>query len=779
MANPRGRGENPVDPMSEIASSEKELLEVISRIGKQLDAQRRKTDFVEKKAQEKALATFRQDLEKNGTNVTEKMQLDFLKEYEKVKQANALKAIREQANQQKKELIEYYKENSKLAQKERDKENKQLEKELEIAKLLSTIDESTGKQKGFFKQVGDTAAADLRGTLGSFGNAFDSFKKDFGVNLLKGIAGIGDKLSGEINSVISSYAQYQTSINTRLQGLVDDKGNIKNFQTIEKLLTGTIGMSPYIKTSDMLNNLSELVSQGIAFNIEQRAFLETLGENIASTFDVANASLLRIVKLQQQDSSASRLGMEAYLTRYFNEMFQDTQYLSQTFDSVTAALVEATSQMGTQQAVEFEYIVQKWLGSLSAVGMSENTVQAIAEAIGYLGAGNVNALSGSSMQNLLVMAASKAGLDYSSILTRGLNAYNTNTLLNAVVSYMQEIGGGGSNVVKSQYAQTFGVSVSDLTAASNLQIKDLETINKNMMSYSGAVAELGYQLNQIGSRVSLPAQIQNLMSNIKFGVGQGIAQNPLMAGMWSITDLIQSTTGGIAIPAISVFGNMVDLNTTVENLIKTGLVGVSTLSKIGDLFTGLNNANNMSGLVTKDWFGAGTSLEDLQTVTRGKGLSSRAAGMSTSMSTIVGNAAGGEISEQALGKAMAPAEERRQKGASAERGASDIFNYLVYLLDPKISTMTRMLGALAGYNVGLTSSENPIDKNSEYILNYGASVNSVTVGTPAETASSRQYDQLVELNKGISNIHDLLKNGISVTVSNISSLSTIAGGTPY
>ena len=107
-----------------------------------------------------------------------------------------------------------------------------------------------------------------------------------------------------------------------------------------------------------------------------------------------------------------------------------------------------------------------------------------------------------------------------------------------------------------------------------------------MMSYSGTLDELGYQLNEIQSRVSLAEQIQNMMTNIKFGIGQGIAQSPVMAGMWSITDLIQGVTGGIAIPMISVMGNAIDLNTTVENLIKTGLVGVSALGKIGDLFTG-------------------------------------------------------------------------------------------------------------------------------------------------------------------------------------------------
>lgn len=69
-----------------------------------------------------------------------------------------------------------------------------------------------------------------------------------------------------------------------------------------------------------MDNVQSLAQQGIVYNIEQRAFLETISDKIAATFDTTNATLLRLVKLQQSDSTASRLGMEAYLTRYFNEM---------------------------------------------------------------------------------------------------------------------------------------------------------------------------------------------------------------------------------------------------------------------------------------------------------------------------------------------------------------------------------------------------------------------------------------------------------------------------
>ena len=41
--------------------------------------------------------------------------------------------------------------------------------------------------------------------------------------------------------------------------------------------------------------------------------------------------------------------------------------------------------------------------------------------------------------------------------------------------------------------------------------------------------------------------------------------------------MIQGLTGGINIPFITAFGTGVDINTSVENLMKLGIVGVSTL----------------------------------------------------------------------------------------------------------------------------------------------------------------------------------------------------------
>jgi hypothetical protein len=715
---------------------------------------KRKQVVENKKKQEEALVNFRLKLEKENIKVTEKMQQEFLKQYLAVRRAEETKFLRDRFVQEKKNQIEFYKETSKLEENKRKLQDQQLQKELEIAKLRSKVvlDEKGNivGEKSASKQFQDNLRADLR---------------ELGSSIGKSLISIGDKLSGEVNAVISTFAQYQSSINTRLQG------TSSTFQSVQRNLTSGLGTSPFVRTSAVLESLSELVSQGIAFNIEQRAFLGSLSDKIATTFDVANSSLLRIVRLQQEDSTASRLGLEAGLTRYFNEMFQDTSYLSQTFDSVTDALVEATSQMGTKQSVEFEYIVQKWLGSLSAVGTSENTIRTLAEAIGFLGAGNVTALNASSMQNLLVMAASRAGLDYSSILTEGLNAYNTNTLLQAVVGYMQEIGQGSNQVVKSQFAQAFGLSISDLTAAANIAT-DLDSITANMMSFSGTIDELGFQLGEISGRVSIAEKIQNVMSNIKFAIGQGIAEDATMAGLFSLTDLIQNVTGGIAIPAISIMGNMIDLNTTVENLIKTGLVGMSTLSKLPDLFTGLGSANNFAQMMGSFGIGYNPSETDLRGRTRrtGTGLGRFSRGFGTSETSIIGTGDAEGIAAFEVMKARAPAEVQQEQAAKDQKTSNDIFNYLVYLLDPKLSTMTQLLGSMAGYNVGLTSFDNKVGQQSEYILNYGTTV---TASQPVSESQSSKYEMLEDLSEDVSGIHALLKNGITVNIGSVSSVSSL------
>ena len=102
-----------------------------------------------------------------------------------------------------------------------------------------------------------------------------------------------------------------------------------------------------------------MVSQGIAFNVEQRAALDVMKDKIATTFDAANGTLLRVVRIQEQDTTAGRLGMESALTAFLNNMYQTTEYMEGIAKTVKGNLEEAMSLMTGENALSFEYQVQK------------------------------------------------------------------------------------------------------------------------------------------------------------------------------------------------------------------------------------------------------------------------------------------------------------------------------------------------------------------------------------------------------------------------------------
>ena len=115
--------------------------------------------------------------------------------------------------------------------------------------------------------------------------------------------------------------------------------------------------------------------------------------------------------------------------------------------------------MRGENALSFEYQVQKWLGSLYSLGMDSGTISTIAQGLNYLGTGNVEALNGNeSLQSLLAMSASRAGISYADILTGGLDADTTNNLMKSMIEYLKSIAENTDNnqVTKSAYSTGFG-----------------------------------------------------------------------------------------------------------------------------------------------------------------------------------------------------------------------------------------------------------------------------------------------------------------------------------
>lgn len=630
----------------------------------------RKQREKEEKAKIREEEDFRINLRKNGLKLTAQEEKKYIEQFRKLQELR-----------------------TKQEYKQKLKDALNIEKEVE-KKRREMWEEERKEREEMYRSILKNENASLKEKLTAVGNLYKEWLDGGGLN-----KALNDKMnsfisgaSNTMNQIMSTYSKYQSTINTRLQG------TDKTFQKLQGRLLNSVGINPYVKTQSLLDNLQALVQTGISFNLEQRAFLQTVKDKVADTFDVANSSLLRIVKLQQADSSASRLGMESYLTSFLNNMFENTEYLTNSFDSVTSALVEATSQMSTESGVQFEYIVQKWLGSLSSVGLSDTTVSNLAQAMGYLATGNVSGLESSGMQNLIVMAASRAGLSYADMLTRGISLNETNNLLEAVVGYLQEIGSSTNQVVKNQYASTFGVSISDLRAASNLRANDITNISNNLLSYGGSIQNLQNQMWQLAGRTSLAEMLNNVKSNAEFSLFSNIASNPALYALWSVTDMLQSYTGGINIPSIFALGTGVDLNTTVENLMKLGIMGIGSLGMIGDIVSGVGNTFGMSSALAS--LGIGSNIIG---TSRGTGLQSLSSGYSTSTSSYIGQSSGSAFYESTLNKAENDANQKLENSnATSGKDIADMLSHL----DTNVQTLTDVITSVVSGNTITVSVDN-------------------------------------------------------------------------
>lgn len=460
---------------------------------------------------------------------------------------------------------------------------------------------------------------------------------------------LGDKMEAafaSIDDAMKTYYQYTAKMDARLQG------SSRDFEDVVEQINSNLALSPLVKTKEVMEKINEAVEHGIVYNVEQRAFLETISEKIANTFDAFDANLLRLIKLQQADSTAARLGMEATLLKMFNSMFEDNSYLSDSGarDAVAGAIIDAQSQMTRDQALEFEFTVQKWLGSLGSLGMSNESLTKIAEGLNYLGTGDVEALSSNeSLQTLMAMSASKAGLSLADMLTGGVTADTTNKLLESMVEYLKEIAEGDNQVVKSAYGGIFSMSQSDMRAISNLTSDDINSIASQNLTYNRAVAETQGQLFLAAARTPISEMMDNIFDNVMTNIGTEIADSPGLMAAWKINDFIEGQTGGINIPFINAMGFGLDLNANVNQLIKLGIAGTNILGMAGNMLSSLANGGGLrlDGWDANEYTSRGTGFVGIsEGVTSG-----------TSQSEYIGSASSDDAQKSTLASATEDAKE--------------------------------------------------------------------------------------------------------------------------
>lgn len=461
--------------------------------------------------------------------------------------------------------------------------------------------------------------------------------------LASALSSYAQKLDGTIDKIGS----YKGSIDTRLQGSsLETKGG-SYWDKISTDLTEIASTSAIVKQSDIAEKVSSMVGQGIAFNVEQRATLEVMKDKIAGTFDATNATLLRLVRIQQQDTTAARLGMESALTSFLNNMYETSEYMQSIAQQVKSSLEEAASLMTSKSAVSFEYQVQKWLGSMYSVGMSDNTVQSISNALGQLAAGQLEGITSSGTGTLLVMAANEAGLNIADMLSEGLDESSTNQLMSAMVEYLSGIYDQtkDSKVLQQQFASVYNMTASDLKAIANLATST-STVKSSRLSYASALGQLNKMASTMSNRTSTGEMLNNVMDNLQYTLSNGIATDPSLYGIYKLGTLTKSLTGGINIPSIMALGSGADLETTVADLMMSTALGASIIGNMGTLISGIGNAGSGTSILKKVGVGSGIS-----TVSRGTGGSfASTSGISTSDSggITVGNSSGSDIENATL-----------------------------------------------------------------------------------------------------------------------------------
>ena len=459
-------------------------------------------------------------------------------------------------------------------------------------------------------------------------------------------------LATQLEKKIDDIAGYKGAIDTRLQGSGNDKFMGSYWDQLVRDMTSVGAVNPFFKQETFANNIQSLVNRGISFDLKQRAFLMTIQDKIANTFDVADGTLLRLVRIQQQDSTAGRLGMETALNSFLNEMYETSEYLTDVAKSVRSSLEEMQALMEGAEAAEVEYQVQKWLGSLYSVGMSQSATQGIADALGKIAAGQIEGLTNGGAGNLLIMAANDAGLSIADILTDGLDSKDTNKLLQAAVNYLAELSESAADnkVVQQQLADVFGVKASDLRAATNLVLPGTtKDIYGNNMTYGNMISQLSKMAGSMGSRTSMAEMMTNFWENGQYTLAGSMASNPVSYFIYKMAKVVDDAAGGIDLPFLNVMGFGVDLNTTVSDLMRVAAVGGGILGSLGPLVSGLGSSFSGRAMLNKLGIGNGSGLA---TVTRGGsgGGNIGAAGGTTSESggAFAGNSSGSDVKDSTI-----------------------------------------------------------------------------------------------------------------------------------
>lgn len=431
----------------------------------------------------------------------------------------------------------------------------------------------------------------------------------FASNISKGITDAYNK----ITEAAKYYSNLVENIQTRLVG------SSRDFDSISKKMAEVFAVSPFFSMKAAMDKTSEFINQGILYNIETRASMAVISEKISKTFNAFDSSLLRLIRIQQTDSTQARLGMSNILTAFLNNQYEDSSYMTSLSNSVSSQLLEATSRMSKESALAFDFAVQKWLGSFHSLGVSDSLTTTLASAMASMGSGDLSTISSnSSLQALLVSALNRGGgkSSFSDIITGSISPDSVDDFFKGFLALMREIEKSSDNlVVLNQYAKVFGISVSDLTAAANnLKEANIDAIDSLNHGYADMITRVEEQskFNVLLSRTGGAHIVDTFMENMYQTAGRQIGKDVGGYFAWQAAGLVNQFLAGISTGVeVAPFGVGTSIELKVGEITKAATVAGALAAGLGSISGNLSSLKGIN-------LGA---LKGTETVSRGDLLS--------------------------------------------------------------------------------------------------------------------------------------------------------------
>ncbi len=313
----------------------------------------------------------------------------------------------------------------------------------------------------------------------------------------------------------------------------------------------------------------------------------------------------------------------------------------------------------------------------------------MANVLGQISSGRVEGVTSGGASNLMVMAANQAGLSIADILAKGLDESSTNDLLLAMSNYVKGLYDDSKDnlVVQQQIAQVFGMTAADLKAVANLYDgKTLQNIYDSSSNYAESMQQLLAMNETMLTRMSTGELMNNAFANLQYSMAAGIANNPVLYGMYSMAGMLKDVVGGMSIPMVSVVGNTVDLHTNIADLMQVASLAGGIMGSLGQMLS-TGGAGGITPLLLANGFGLTGQLLGPTSVQRGSGIGGKmrltTGGGSISNSGYIGNANGDDVKQKTMDDANKDADKQLQteKDENEEATTTDINNTLIDTLN--------------------------------------------------------------------------------------------------